>query len=165
MKVLVATASRHGATDEIAAEIGRRLSDRGLDAVVVAVGDVTGLDGYDAVVLGSAVYMGRWLKEARQFVEAHSDELRARPTWLFSSGPIGDPPRPEEQEKGTTDEIVAATGARDHQVFSGKVDKGGLSFPERAVVRAVGAAEGDYRDWDEIRAWATEIATALMPES
>lgn len=86
MKVLVATASRHGATDEIAAEIGGRLNDRGIDAEVVAVGDVTGLDGYDAVVLGSAVYMGRWLKEAREFVGAHGDQLRARPTWLFSSG-------------------------------------------------------------------------------
>jgi menaquinone-dependent protoporphyrinogen oxidase len=165
MKVLVATASRHGATDEIAAEIGGRLNDRGIDAEVVAVGDVTGLDGYDAVVLGSAVYMGRWLKEAREFVGAHGDQLRARPTWLFSSGPIGDPPRPGEQETGTADEVLAATGAREHRVFSGKVDKSGLSFPERAVVRVVGAAEGDYRDWDEIRAWATEIATALTSES
>jgi menaquinone-dependent protoporphyrinogen oxidase len=164
MKVLVATASRHGATDEIATEIARTLSDRGLDAEVVGAGDILRLDGYDAVVLGSAVYMGHWLKPARKFVEIHADQLRVRPTWLFSSGPIEDPPQPQERETGNADEILVATGAREHRVFAGKVDKSQLGLPERAVLRTVGAAEGDYRDWSEIRTWATKIATSLVSE-
>lgn len=164
MRVLVATASKHGATNEIAIEIGRTLADHGVDAEVLDVEDVSVLDGFDAVILGSAVYIGHWLKSATTFAETHTNELRARPTWLFSSGPIGDPPRPQEQEAGKADEILVATGAREHRVFAGKIDKSQLSFPERAVVRAVGAAEGDDRDWSEIRAWATDIATALTSE-
>ena len=161
MKVLVATASKHGATDEIAVEIGRTLNDRGVETEVRDVEDVTKLDGFDAVILGSAVYMGHWLTPASKFAETHTDELRALPTWLFSSGPIGDPARPEQTDMRRVDEIFAETGARDHRIFAGKIDKGRLSLPERAVVRTVGAAEGDYRDWDAIRAWATDIAQAL----
>jgi len=161
MRVLVAAASKHGATNEIAIEIGRTLTDHGVETEVLDVEDVSALDGFDAVILGSAVYIGHWLKPATTFAETHTDELRARPTWLFSSGPIGDPPKPQEQQAGKADEILVSTGAREHRVFAGKIDKGELSFPERAVVRAVGAAEGDYRDWSEIRAWATGIATAL----
>ena len=161
MRVLVASASKHGATNEIAIEIGRTLNDHGVDTEVLDVEHVSALGGFDAVILGSAVYIGHWLKPATKFAEIHADELRGRPIWLFSSGPIGDPPRPQEQQAGTADEILVATGAREHRVFAGKIDKGQLSFPERAVVRAVGAAEGDYRDWSEIRAWATDIAQAL----
>jgi menaquinone-dependent protoporphyrinogen oxidase len=166
MRALVASAGKHGATNEIAIEIGRTLTDHGVDTEVLDVEDVSALDGFDAVILGSAVYIGHWLKPATKFAEAHTDELRARPTWLFSSGPIGDPPRPpQEQEAGKADKLLVTTGAREHRVFAGKIDKGQLSFPERAVVRTVGAAEGDYRDWNEIRAWATDIATALTSES
>ena len=66
---------------------------------------------------------------------------------------------------GKVDEILAATGARDHQTFAGRIDRSQLSFPERTVVRTVGAAEGDYRNWDAIRARATDIATTLMSKS
>jgi hypothetical protein len=85
---------------------------------------------------------------------------RVRPGW-FSSGPVGDPPRPGESDAVDVKEIVAAAGAREHRLFAGKLDKSKLSFRERAVIRAVGGHGGDYRDWDEIRGWAEAIATSL----
>jgi menaquinone-dependent protoporphyrinogen oxidase len=162
MRVLVAAASRHGATAEIAEAIAGALSGQRTLADVVDIDDVRGLGEYDAVVLGSAVYMGHWLKSAAAFAASHSDELRARPTWVFSSGPVGDPPRPGESESVDVEEIVATVGAREHRVFAGKLDRGKLGFGERAVMRAVGASDGDYRDWDEIRAWAEAISTSLQ---
>jgi menaquinone-dependent protoporphyrinogen oxidase len=128
---------------------------------VDAVGEVSDLAQYDAVILGSAVYMGNWLEGARRFVTEHAGELAARPTWLFSSGPTGDPPRPAPERAVSIDAITASITPKDHRLFPGKLDRHQLSFPERAVVLAVRAAEGDYRDWDEIADWAAEIAAVL----
>jgi menaquinone-dependent protoporphyrinogen oxidase len=161
MRVLVAAAGRHGATAEIAETIGGELTKEGMKVDVVDVDDVHGLGDYDAVVLGSAVYMGHWLKSAAAFAASRSAELRARQTWLFSSGPVGDPPRPGESDAVNVKAIVAATGATEHRLFAGKLDKRTLNFRERAVMRAVGGYDGDYRDWNEIRAWAEAIAMSL----
>jgi menaquinone-dependent protoporphyrinogen oxidase len=161
MRVLVAVASRHGATLEIADAISRVLAASGLDTETSAFETVDDLAPYDAFVLGSAVYVGRWLELARDFVEAHGAELAGRPTWLFSSGPIGAPPRPAAEDAVQVDEIAATTGARGHRLFAGRLDKSTLGFGERAMVLAFRVAEGDYRDWAEIEAWALEIAAAL----
>ncbi len=161
MTVLVAVASKHGATEEIAAAIGITLEERGLDVDVTMVQDITDLDPYEAVVLGSAVYMGRWLETARAFAEQHAAELAARPTWLFSSGPLGSPPKPEPDRAVQIEAIIAQTGARGHRLFVGKLDKSRLGLGMRTVARAVGAPDGDFRDWVAIAAWADGIADAL----
>ncbi len=161
MKVLVAYASKHDATAEIAEAIGRGLSDRGLGTTVSSVADVSGLEGFDAVVLGSAVYAGRWLEAARHFVDEHAAELAKRPTWLFSSGPIGDPPRPSGDDAVRITEIAQKTGASEHRLFSGRLDKSALGLGERAVVTAFRSPEGDFRDWPEIDSWAETIAGML----
>src|SRR5258705_13857553 len=114
MKVLVAAASRHGATQEIAEAIGRTLNGEGVHAEVAANVDASDPAGYDAVVLGSAVYMGHWLEAATKFVEAHGTALSARPTWLFSPGPIGDPPPPRQPQAPHRAGLVAQTPARGH---------------------------------------------------
>lgn len=160
-RVLVAVASRHGSTREIAEAIAGTLRDEGLDADLADAAEVTALSGYDAVVLGSAVYVGRWLDPARALVDERGDELAARPTWLFSSGPIGDPPKPDAEDAVQIAEIAERVGARDHRLFAGKLDKSALGFGERAVVLAFRAPEGDFRDWDEIAEWARGIAAAL----
>jgi menaquinone-dependent protoporphyrinogen oxidase len=161
MTILVAVASRHGSTEEIARAIGSSLRDRGLEAEVIRVDEVEDVAGYDAVVLGSAVYAGRWLESARHFVHEHVSELAVLPVWLFSSGPIGTPPKPEAAEAVHVEKIVAVIEPRGHVVFSGKLDRDRLSFAERAVMRAFRAPEGDFRDWHEIDAWAGEIAKVL----
>src|SRR5262245_57913922 len=106
MRILIAVASRHGSTLEIAEALAAELRGAQHAAEVQDIADKPGLDGYDAVLVGSAAYMGKWLAEARQFVERHQVELRARPVWLFSSGPLGDDSRPAIQET-QLDELIA----------------------------------------------------------
>jgi menaquinone-dependent protoporphyrinogen oxidase len=160
MKVLVTAASKYGATGEIATAIGDVLAAHGLDATVVPPEKVATLDGYDAVVLGSAVYGGHWLKPARELAARHARDLAAREVWLFSSGPIGDPPKPAEDPVDVT-AIRKATHAREHRVFAGKLVRKQLSFGERAMVLAFRAPDGDFRDWTEIKVWASRIAGAV----
>jgi menaquinone-dependent protoporphyrinogen oxidase len=161
VRALVATASRHGATREIAAAIAAELREAGIEVDERDVEGLDSLEGYDAVVLGSAVYVGRWLRPARRIVEEHAPELSGRPVWLFSSGPLGDPPRPEGDEAVDVAELMRATGAREHRIFPGRLDRDELGLRERAVVKVVGAAEGDFRDWDAVGEWARGIAGAL----
>jgi menaquinone-dependent protoporphyrinogen oxidase len=161
MRVLVTTASRHGATAEIATIIGEALADAGLDTDVKPLDTLGGVAGYGAVVLGSGVYIGRWLPEAAEFVQRHVVELGARPVWLFSSGPIGSPkPMPEGDPAGIV-ELAASIRARGHRTFAGRLDKGRLGIGERLVIRAVRVPEGDFREPAEIAAWARQIAVEL----
>jgi menaquinone-dependent protoporphyrinogen oxidase len=160
MRVLVTVASRHGATTAIGDAICQTLVGHGLDVVALPPEQVRDVTPFDAVVLGSAVYMGRWLDPAKRFVERFGAELEARPVWLISSGPIGDPPKPA----GDPPEVAAVVerlGARGHQVFSGRLDRSMLGFGERLIVKGVKAPDGDFRDWDEVRSWADEVATAI----
>jgi menaquinone-dependent protoporphyrinogen oxidase len=161
MRVLVTAASKYGATAEIAQAIAEVLGDRGLEPTVVPPEQVEGVDGYDAVVLGSAVYAGHWLKPARELVSRRGGALAERPVWLFSSGPVGDPPKPDEDPVDVA-EILTATGAREHRVFAGKLVRRQLSFPDRAIVSALRVPEGDFRDRAEISRWAAGIADALQ---
>jgi menaquinone-dependent protoporphyrinogen oxidase len=179
MKVLVAYASRHGATEGIAERIGGELARRGVEATVRAVGDAGPIDGYDAFVVGSAAYMGRWLKDATRFLQMNRDVLEARPLWLFSSGPIGD----EKVDKQGRDvlltsepvefrELAPAFRPRGTKVFFGAFDPDaepvglaerlGRPFMQMAAVREAMPA-GDFRDWPEIESWADEIAAGLAP--
>jgi menaquinone-dependent protoporphyrinogen oxidase len=163
MRVLVAVASKHGATAEIAQAVGEGLTQAGLAATVVDANDVADVESYDAVVLGSAVYAGRWLKAARDLAEQHGDLLRTRPLWLFSSGPVGDPLKPEE-DPVDVEQIMSILDAREHRVFAGRIDKSLLGFAEKAIVKALKVPEGDWRDVGAVKAWAGEIAAALAAE-
>jgi menaquinone-dependent protoporphyrinogen oxidase len=159
MRILVAVATKHGATHEIAEVISDALRLHGLDSVTMSVQDAT-LDGVDAVVLGSAVYAGHWRTTAVEFLRHNERRLRTMPVWLFSSGPVGGFPAPEENPVGMAD-LVAATGARGHRVFAGMLDRRQLSFTERAVTTALRVPAGDFRDFDDVRDWADGIAEAL----
>ena len=160
-RVLVTAASRHEATMEIAAEIGAELRRAGLSADVRPVEEAIDLDGYGPVVLGSAVYAGRWLAPALAFAERHRAELAERPVWLFSSGPIGEPPRPADEVPSGLADVIAATGAREHRIFPGRLDRHELGLVERVVVGLARSPDGDFRPWPEIAAWADAIAEAL----
>jgi len=160
MRVLVAVASKHGSTLEIARMIGTSLTLRKIEADVLPVGSVVSLDEYGAVVLGSSVYLGHWLESARHFAGEHADELLQRPVWLFSSGPLGEPATPAEEPADAV-AIMEATRAREHRVFPGSLWKDELGIAERAMVAAVRAPEGDFRPWAEIDEWAGQIADEL----
>ena len=162
MRVLVTAASRHGATHEIASAIAAGLASRGVDAEARPAEELGSLDGYDAFVIGSAVYVGRWLEPAQRLVEEHADMLAAAPVWLFSSGPLG-PPDALKPEGDPVDvaALIEATAAAGHRVFAGRLDRKLLGFGEKAVVVAVRAPEGDFRDWEAIDDYAAEIAEAI----
>jgi menaquinone-dependent protoporphyrinogen oxidase len=161
MNILVANASRHGGTREIAEVLAEELQAAGYAADMRDVAEVKALDVYDAVILGSGVYMGNWLPEARQFVERHRAELARLPLWMFSSGPLGAPdPKPTGDPERISD-LLRETPHREHRVFTGRLDKHELGVGERLVTRIVKAPEGDFRDWDAIRAWARKIVGGL----
>ncbi len=160
MRVLVTAASKHGATTEIAQAIATELTAQGIAAESRVITDVATLEGYDGVVLGSAVYVGKWMSEAKDFVALHADELRRRPVWLFSSGPLGVTPKSTEDPVDLP-EMMAATGAREHRLLVGALDRNKLGMGERIIVRAVHAPYGDFRDPATIREWARHIAQSL----
>jgi menaquinone-dependent protoporphyrinogen oxidase len=164
MKVLVAAASKHGATQQIAEAIGEELTARELDVTVAHVEDVTSITGYDAVILGSAIYFGKWMKPAKQFATSHTAELATHPVWLYSSGPVL---RPEAKadysyDRREGDDIANAIRAREHRLFFGKLDRKRLSLIERGPVRMAKLPDGDFRPWEEIKIWAAGIADALQ---
>ncbi|HEV8280654.1 MAG TPA: flavodoxin domain-containing protein [Candidatus Limnocylindrales bacterium] len=185
-KVLVVYGSRHGGTRGIAERIGEVLRHEGLDAEVAPADHVRDVHDADAFVVGSAVYMGSWLKQPIDFIERHQTTLAAHPLWLFSSGPLPGSTAEKPVEDPLTNAlgpaegpgsggrkkivaITAATSPRDHRVFLGAFDP---SDPPRAMserfVRMMPASKGllppgDFRDWYHVEAWAREIAAALMP--
>ena len=162
MKVLVSAASKHGATAGIAEAIGRCLAGAGHDVTVLEPNDATHVERYDAFVLGSGVYAGHWLAQGKDLVHEVARHAEGRPVWLFSSGPLGSPAVPDHDAVDVR-HLVEAVAARGHEIFSGKLDKSVLGFAERAIVAAVRAPEGDFRDWAAIDAWANDIAGQLVP--
>lgn len=160
MKVMVLAASRHGATREIGEAIGTRLRERGHEVDVTDTAGATSTVGYEAFVLGSAVYAGSWMKEARRFVAAHAAALSAQPVWLFSSGPLDDPAA-EVLSEARLHVLTSMTRALDHHAFSGRLDPRALTRGERLVAKVVHAPAGDFRDWDDIARWSDAIADGL----
>jgi menaquinone-dependent protoporphyrinogen oxidase len=183
--VLIVYGSRHGGTRGIAQRIGEVLKAEDLEADVVAADHAGDVSAADAFVVGSGVYMGSWLKEPLEFIRRNQLDLAARPTWLFSSGPLrgsskesaetdpvtnalGPASRPGSGGRKKVEELSATIQPRDHRVFFGAFDPNDppRTLAER-VVRMVPASKdilppGDFRDWDEIEAWAKEIARVLV---
>ncbi len=169
MAVLVAYGSKHGATREIAERVAQTMAAAGQQVQaqpVTAAGDLTGYDGF---VIGSAVYMGHWQKEAVEFVRSNRAVLAGRPVWLFSSGPLGTEPAGAQgqdlaaaAEPKELAELTEAIHPRGHRVFFGALDPGKLGLGERALRKLPAARaimpEGDFRDWAQIEAWARGIA-------
>ena len=160
MKMLIAVSSKHGSTREIAGSIGETISEAGIEVEVVDAQDVEAVAPYDAVIVGSAVHMGRWMGPARALVNGSADALRTRPVWMFSSGPLGrDIVDPADAAEGM--KLLELVGGREHRVFAGKADKQGLGFVERAILSMVKNPYGDHRDWPVIQEWAASIAREL----
>lgn len=161
MNILIAVASRHGASGEMANAISEELSALGLSTIVKDAKQAKDLNIYDAYIIGSAVYMGNWLRAARDLVKRNTAAFAGKPVWLFSSGPLGEEDPQPKDEPAHLDELMKETGAREHRVFVGKLDKQALGVGERLAVNVVKAPEGDFRDWESIQSWAEDIASQL----
>lgn len=160
MHVLVSVASRHGATAEIGEAVALAIAEHGHFVDVIDPDEVDKVTDFDAVVLGSAVYAGRLAVSLRALVQRQSGQLRQRPVWLFWSGPVGDPPMPvtPPDDVGT---IASSIGARESRCFVGRLERTGLDLSERALVALTHAEQGDFRDFDDVRAWAATVAAEL----
>jgi menaquinone-dependent protoporphyrinogen oxidase len=163
MTVLVAYASKHGSTAEIAQAVAEALRAAGVPASCLEAAAVESLAPYDAVVLGSAVYMKRWRREARRFLHRHARALSERPFWVFSSGPVGDPANDNAAWAEPAGTIAEAQrlGARGHAVFGGSVPTEPHGMAQRSMLKNTPLEYRDRRDWDEIRTWAAGIAAEL----
>ena len=176
MKVLVAYASKYGSTKGIAERVGEGLRGRGLDVDLSECKDLGEASGYDAYVVGSAVYIGKWRKDARRFVQRNIEELDAHPVWLFSSGPVGTDTVDAEgkdvlaeaapKEFAEFDDLIHPRGRK---VFFGAFHPEEIRGGDRiatwipAVKHLLPA--GDFRDWDAIDEWAASIADELGPQA
>jgi len=107
--------------------------------------------------------MGQWMKPAKEFAAREAAFLGSHPVWLFSSGPVTEGSKPDDPaDRRQGDKIAELLAARDHRVFRGSLDKGGLSVAERALVRIAKVPSEDQRDWEAIRMWAADISSALI---
>lgn len=174
MSILVAYATKYGATRGIAERIAQRMTEAGQDAEARPINEVGNPGDYDAYVIGSAAYMGSWLKEAAEFVRSNQAILAAKPVWLFSSGPLG----MEKADAQGQDKLISAepkqfaefkelVKPRGMQVFFGALNINKLGFLDRLVTKVPAARsanlfpEGDFRDWDAVEAWADATAHQL----
>ena len=170
MKTIVVYASKYGSTKGIAEFITEKLLQQGTQAEARNIDEVPNPGDYDALVVGSAVYMGHWMDEAVEFVRRNRAVLANRRVWLFSSGPLQLGPEisslssPKLEPKEIA-ELREAIHPRDHKIFFGALNPNKLRFKHRALRKLPAARailpEGDFRDWNDIEAWANAIARAL----
>lgn len=161
--LVVAAASRHGGTCEIADRLAGTLGEalpEGWNVVRSDLSDLRAFDGADAVVLGSAIYFGHWMHAAARAL-AYVKNAALFDLWLFSTGPISDV-ESENAQIISADAMVTSGQAVEHQVFGGRLDTSQLNWVERTAVKAVHALPGDHRDWDQVDEWARHIAAQLQ---
>jgi len=162
-KVLVTYASKSGSTAEVADAIGKRLADTGLTVDVRRAKNVRSVDGYAAVIVGSAIRAGRWLSEASGFVKTHREALAARKTAFFTLCMTLQQDTPEHRE------TVAAYLKPVREIlepdriefFAGKMDYRKLALAPRLIVKGMKVPEGDFRNWDAISSWARGVADQI----
>lgn len=169
LKVLVAYASKYGATAEIAEKIGEVLRQESLRADVLPVKEVKDLKLYGAVVLGTAAYMFQWRKDATKFLKANEKTLAGLPVWLFVSGPIekGDPVELLEGKvvPNSMQPVIDRIKPVDLTVFHGVIQPDKMNAFERWVMKKMKASAEDFRDWEAITAWAKSIAGELKKKA
>jgi menaquinone-dependent protoporphyrinogen oxidase len=157
-KTLIAYASKHGSTHEVAEQVADVLRAGGLYVDVRAASSVEDVDAYDAVVIGGALYMGHWHRDARRLLDRLGDKLHERPVFVFGMGPIDLEQKSVEGARKQVDHALAKVPEVEPvsvAIFGGVVHPGDLYFPFNHM------PETDARDPEVIRAWADDIAAVL----
>lgn len=160
--VLVAYGSTRGGTREIAGAIAETMLNEGIDVELADAAEVRDVEPYDAVIIGGALYAGRWHPDARRLLTRHLTKLRGRPVWLFSSGPLDESANTKDLPPShQLAKLTARIGARDHVTFGGRLEPDAKGFIAHAIAKK---HSGDWRDWHKIRAWANDVAHKILDE-
>ncbi|WP_026459485.1 flavodoxin domain-containing protein [Schaalia vaccimaxillae] len=163
MRILVTASSKHGSTNEVADAIAQRLQSHGHEVERLAPQDVESVDVFDAVVVGSAVYILQWMQEAHDFMDRFKESLKSKSVWAFSVGMNG-VPKHAPQDPTRIGPLLTHVSAIDFKTFAGRYTPLLLSLRERSVARLAGVVEGDFRDWNEINDWADSINEGLSAQ-
>lgn len=161
MRALVTYGSKMGGTKGLAEWLAEGLAAQGVPCDVWPATEVHDLTPYDAVIVGGSLYANRWNKQARHFVKRNTKVLRDKAVWLFSSGPLDDsatdhPIAPTKQVTA----LMLRVGARGHMTFGGRLPADAKGFPASAMAKD---HAGDWRDHDQVQAWAGDVARELVP--
>jgi menaquinone-dependent protoporphyrinogen oxidase len=156
--ILVAYATKHESTHEVATALAARMRSRGAEVDVRPASEVGTLAPYGAVVLGGALYAGRWHRDARRFLTRRGDELRRLPLAVFAMGPLALEPADIAASQRQLDRALAkepGLALVSVRIFGGVIDPAKLRFPFTHMNAA------DARDWDAVNAWADELVRRL----
>ena len=162
-KFLVAYASKYGSTGGVADAIGKALCSKGATVDVLLMKNAVNLSSYQGVIVGSAIYMGKWLPEAVDFVKKNVEVLRQIPVAYFLVCMTLCKPTEENRAKvlAYLDPVLKAQGEIKPVAigaFAGALDYNNLSWLNKKILKSKGTQEGDFRDWKAIRTWAEESA-------
>lgn len=162
-RILVAYATKHGSTEGVANAIGQALAEAGAAVEVRPAGEVEGLGGYDAVVLGSGVRAGRLFRDAVRLARRNREALEAMPVayFLVCITMHEDTEEHRRQAEQWLRPLVNVARPVNTAVFAGAIDPQKLGCLFGVLLRLVRAPRGDFRDWDRIRAWATGLLPKL----
>ena len=159
--VLVTYASKYGSTGGVADAIGKELCAKGVNADVVLIKNAGNVGSYQGVVIGSAIYRGMWMSDAIDFVNKNQDVLRRMPVAYFLV--CMTLARPTEKNRAQAlsymDDILKAAPKVEPVgmgTFAGALNYSNLSWLNKKIMKSKGSPEGDFRDWNAIRAWARE---------
>jgi len=157
--ILVAYATRYGSTAEVAEAVGDELRKAGVEVDVQPIDDILDLSPYRAVIIGSPIYMGKWLPEAQVFVERHQQHLRGIPVAYFAVGLtiMGGTPDAIRKAEASMGQVRMLVNPVDIGIFPGRLESSRLSVADRAITKLIRAKTGDFRDWEAVRAWAQAL--------
>lgn len=159
MRVLVTWGSKRGGTEGIARMLAEALAQEGVDVLLLPAKQAMRARGFDAAVVGGALYANRWHADARRFVRRRERDLQKVPVWFFSSGPLDDGAVREVIAPPTRVQVLMErVGAQGHVMFGGRLERDARGFAASAMAKE---HAGDWRDPERIRRWATELARAL----
>ena len=163
-RILVAYATRYGSTAEVAEAIGEELRRSGADVDVRPVSEVRDLSPYRAAVIGSPIYMGKWLPESQIFIERNQQRLRTIPVAYFAVGLTVTDRSPEilRKAEASMDAVRMLVNPVEVGIFPGRLESGGLSFTDRTIIKMIRAKTGDFRDVQVVRAWAQAVCRKFM---
>jgi menaquinone-dependent protoporphyrinogen oxidase len=162
MRILVTYGSARGGTQGLAEMVADDLRAEGFEVDLLPPRQVRRLEGYDAVIVGGALYAFRWHRASRGFVRRHAAELRQRPVYFFSSGPLDDSAsRGDIPPVKGVQALMEKTGVRAHITFGGRLRPDAKGFPASAMAKK---HAGDWRDAEQVKHWTQTIASQLRAE-